>query len=72
MRFVIGQGRRKREINGPFGICASRRDMVLLRDQIDAWLADPGNGCGISYGWLFVQERVIDMGPLDTSPEPWE
>ncbi len=72
MKFIIAQGRRKREIVGPFGICADRRDMENLRDQISAWLADRGNGCGISYGYLFVQERVVEMGPANTAPEPWD
>ena len=72
MKFIIAQGRKKRELLGPFGLCASRDDMKNLRDQIDAWLAEPGNGCGISYGYLFVQEpRVVETGPPDTRPEPW-
>lgn len=72
MKFVIAQGKRKRELVGPFGICASREDFTNLRDQINVWLNDPGNGLGIAYGFLFVQERVVEFGPEGTKPEPWD
>jgi hypothetical protein len=71
VKFIIVQGNRKRELFGPFSIIASRYDMENLRDQINGWLADEGNGCGISYGYLFVQERILEMGPQGP-PEPWD
>ena len=46
--------------------------MENLRDQINAWLGEVGNGCGISYGFLFVQERIVEMGLPNSKPEPWD
>lgn len=71
MKFIVGQGSKKREIVGPFGLCASRADFENLRDQINTWLSEPGNGCGISYGYLFVQEKIVELGGPG-KPEPWE
>lgn len=72
MKFILAKGNKKREIEAPFGLCASREDMESLRNQINEWLDDPGNGCGIVYGFLFVNEIKYEMGPSNTVPEPWE
>lgn len=71
MEFILAKGDKKRSITAPFGLCATRDDMISLRDQINAWLADPGNGSGVSYGFLFVNELAIEFGPRGR-PEPWE
>lgn len=53
MKIVIEHHLDKREINGPFNLCASREDFEKLRDLIDKWLDN-----GSSYGWLNITEIV--------------
>lgn len=73
MKFIIGKGNKKRVIETPFGICASREDFIKLRNEITHWLNDFGNGQGLSYGWVYVIEpQSVDAGPTNTHPEPWD
>lgn len=54
MNIVIEYWQDKREINGPFNLCASREDFEKLRDALNQWLDDEGR----TYGWLDVTETV--------------
>lgn len=73
LKVIIAQGKTKREIRGPFGICASREDFETIAERIAEFLNDPGNGCGISYGWLQIHKPpTIEMGIPGYKPRPWE
>lgn len=69
MEFIIAQGNRKRRLEGPFGICASRPEFKHLRNQIDTLLDREPT---FSYGWLTIQDKIDVYGPLNTAPEPWD
>ena len=53
MKIIIEHYHDKREINGPFNLCASREDFTLIRDAITKWLDN-----GSSYGWLDIVDTV--------------
>lgn len=65
MRLVITDGKRKREIEAPFAICASNTDFMHLREAIEHWLNK-----GLSYGWIDIPVPV-GLGPEEI-PEPWD
>ena len=49
MRFVIEAQGVKRELLGPFNVCASKPDFEALRDQLDLMLRDD-----FGYGWFTI------------------
>lgn len=66
MKLILAKAGVKREIEGPFGICASRADLERLRDRIDEVLARDFN-----YGWFEVAPHFHHSAP-DTQPRKWE
>ena len=70
MRIIIEQGSTKRQLDGPFNICASREDLESLVTQLQAKLVDPV-WC---YGWIEVAEVTKAPGGecRNSPPEPWE
>jgi hypothetical protein len=80
MKFIIGKGARKREIEGPFGMCGSREDFVQLIRSLQETIGNPktereeSHGWfqhGITYGWLNIVELPSEMPP-NCVPEPWD
>jgi hypothetical protein len=83
MKLVIEHRLDKREIVGPFNLCASREDFEKIRDALDEWLSDDDR----SYGWLFVIESAAapalsteffeatvtnrQRSIANTAPQPW-
>jgi hypothetical protein len=65
VKLTICHGKTKRDIKGPFNICASRDDLTTIRDCIDEWLRHHG-----SYGWVEVADKQSEI--LNTSPLPWD
>lgn len=68
MKVVIEAVGIKRQLDGPFGICASRRDMETIRDQINNWLSHEPE---YSYGWLTIWPGYKSASPPNTAPIPW-
>ena len=50
MKIVIEHGTTKRKILGPFNICGSRDDLLLLADAIEVATRDD-----FTYGWVAVR-----------------
>lgn len=74
-RVIVAKGNRKRELHLPFGVCGSREALEAMRDSLTRWLNDPGNGCGITYGWCRLDppdNTEYVYGPPDTEPEKWD
>lgn len=67
MKMVISAGATKRIIEGPYAICGSHQDMLILQQALDHAMAEDRN---FSYGWVNISERAQLLG--NTQPEPWE
>jgi hypothetical protein len=67
MRVVIAQGSTSRVIEGPFCLCASRKDIELFRRCLDWWLEDEGK----SYGWVSIVADPFSEIASDNPPQPW-
>jgi len=59
----------KREIVGPFNVCASKADLERLQSQISGILRDWETG-GCSYGWATVYPKPEGPGP-NSVPRKW-
>lgn len=69
MRFIISTEKAKRELIGPFGMIASRKDFEHLRDTIQSHLDDPS----WYYGSTYVDEPVERRHhPCNTKVITWE
>jgi len=70
MKFIIAQGRKKRVLDKPFNICASREDFKLLQKKIEDWLVSES-----TYGWLRVDDYpfwTTDHDATKGEPDSWE
>lgn len=65
MRLIIEAEGVKRELNGPFRLCAGANDLRALRDQLDRIISEP-----FTYGWNTIWPAPQDAGP-DTPPQTW-
>jgi hypothetical protein len=65
MKLVFEAEGVKRELKGPFRICASNTDLTALRDQINRILAED-----FHYGWNTIWPSPEGAGP-NTPPLPW-
>lgn len=68
MRIVVSKGHTKREIYGPFELCASLEHFRMLRDEINRVI---DGDVPFTYGWI----QIIPDRPkaiANTPPEPWE
>jgi len=63
MKFVIDFQGIKREITGPFRICASSLDLQILKESL---YLPPG----ASYGWIKVTEDPMESAS-NTKPLSW-
>ena len=52
MEIVIEHSKTKRKIDGPFAICASKSDLLKLKQAIDHHLEDSE----YRYGWISIDE----------------
>lgn len=78
MRLIIEHRDRKREVDGPFNLCASRSDFEIIRTRLDEWLEDGG-----TYGWIHITTstkprfednlvlRYEQANIVNTTPEDW-
>jgi len=60
----------KRELNGPFHLCASATDLETLRSQLDLILGSWKEG-GCVYGWTTIFPRPVPQQHGGT-PLPWK
>lgn len=65
IKFTIDQDGVKRQIEGPFDVCASREDFTMLRNRINQWL----EGDAV-YGWLYVVDQNKTVA--DNPPRKWK
>lgn len=66
MKLVIEHSETKRTIDGAFGICGSRSDLLALIAQLQARLADES----WSYGWVTVHPMFQQRS--NTLPKDWD
>jgi len=69
MRFQIAKGTKKREIQTPFGICASREDFESLARQIRGRVSEDPDW---TFGIITIQTDDFEFGPAGQMAEPWE
>ncbi len=67
MKIAISAGNKKRQITGPYALCGSREDMLILQRALDYALEEERK---FTYGWVDVSEHAPILS--DTPPEPWE
>lgn len=65
MKLVLSAEGVKREIIGPFSMCASAHDLDVLRQQLDRALTDD-----FTYGWITIWPSPAEA-PANTPPLPW-
>lgn len=65
MKIVIDAQGVKREIEGPYSICASAPDLRRLRDAIAGFLVREDQ----VYGWVEIVEKPVHAP--DSKPKPW-
>lgn len=70
MRLVISKDRVKREIEGPFSVCASREDLHCLGRELIA-IAAKMEAEGTTYGWQRIDTSHPDSCGPNTPPLPW-
>ena len=66
MKIIIEFNGIKREIDGPFSICMSSKDVQSLKDAIRP-LCDGSDG--MTYGWVDVHEILPRKS--NVPPKPW-
>ena len=66
MKLVIEYSRTKRQIDGSFILCGSRKDLSALTAQINNRLRDES----WEYGWITVYPEPIIQA--NTSPKKWD
>lgn len=73
-KYVVEANGIKREIIGPLAICASREDLLHLRDMIDNWLNKRNRDKKPLYTFGWVQIPVINytVQSINTPPKPWD
>lgn len=73
MKFIIEHGHTKREIVGPFNMCASWADFTRLHEVLTQLMdryKDKDGNLPFSMGWIPVtepsprQESVVDTAPV--------
>lgn len=65
-RLIIGHGKTKREIDGPFQICGSGEWLVEIGRQLIE------QGEGKHYGWVDITIRMNDKAMANNAPIPWD
>ncbi len=65
MKFTIEYEGIKRQIDGPFNLCASKEDLAAIADAIREFDEKA------VYGWIFVRQRRAKMTPNQT-PLGWK
>jgi hypothetical protein len=73
MKLVISDGTTKRQLNGPYRICASREDLQNLQHAIEKALATEG---GFLFGWVDVNQSASNSDtegpPIPFGTQPLE
>lgn len=69
MKVIIGKGSIKREINGAFALCGSKKDLLALAAQIQTQIALKDD---FYYGWIPIWPEALDEARPNTPPLPWE
>lgn len=69
MRLIFSKDDVKREIEGPFEMCASRADLMELRSQLNNILAKDDTDRRFTYGWFSIWPAPIPV--VDTAPKKW-
>jgi hypothetical protein len=69
MKIILEASAVKRELVGPFNMCASKVDVERLRNQLNNILAD-WDAAGCCYGWATIYPSPVGPGPC-TVPLPW-
>ena len=64
MKLVIEAEGVKREIIGPYALCASREDLKLLDAALTRWLSGTS-----TFGWCDIVE--LPRSTANTPPMPW-
>lgn len=68
MHLVIETQSVKRELNGPFNICAKREDLETLQKQI-AMILENWESRRVDYGWATIWPEPIQA--TDNAVRPW-
>ncbi len=64
MKIIIAKDGIKREIEGPFNICANKEDLKILTDSIERADID-------YYGWVVVCEMEDFAATANRKPLKW-
>ncbi len=69
MKLILAAEGVKREINGPFEICASYADVQRLHSILTELLRTDDGRRGFHYGWFRVDDPIDS--PSNSPPRPW-
>jgi len=68
MKLIISHQGIKRELDTPFGLCCSTKDLEYLIRELQKQLAGMGDS---SYGWMRVDPSHPCNAPPNTAPLAW-